>query len=214
MDEGAKQRLVGAAVLVALAVIFLPMLFEKRSGQTGSDLSVAVPATPAVDTSLPDEAEAAIALPPPENFGWDDPEPSLPGTVPVPDSAQAALTPAAPPVRVIDPAPGIATSSPPPRVAPTAPATSVAPGAGKKTVPAGLEAWVVQVASVRSADSARKLRDDLRRGGFAAFIEEAVVNGATTYRVRVGPEVEKSDAQVSAQQLSALGHKVLVQAYR
>ena len=30
MDEGAKRRLVGAAVLVALAVIFVPMLLNDK----------------------------------------------------------------------------------------------------------------------------------------------------------------------------------------
>src|SRR5690606_30919839 len=47
MDSGLKQRLVGAAVLIALAVIFLPMLVQGPAPDSGvSDLSLQVPATP------------------------------------------------------------------------------------------------------------------------------------------------------------------------
>lgn len=50
MDSGLKQRLVGAAVLIALAVIFLPMLVQGPAPDSGvSDLSLQVPATPSGD---------------------------------------------------------------------------------------------------------------------------------------------------------------------
>jgi len=48
MDSSLKQRLLGAAVLVALAVIFLPMLLKGPAPDSGiSDLSLRVPETPA-----------------------------------------------------------------------------------------------------------------------------------------------------------------------
>ena len=50
MDPGLKQRLVGAAVLIALAVIFLPMLVQGPAPDSGvSDLSLQVPDAPGVD---------------------------------------------------------------------------------------------------------------------------------------------------------------------
>ena len=50
MDSGLKQRLVGAAVLIALAVIFLPMLVQGPAPDSGvSDLSLHVPDAPAGD---------------------------------------------------------------------------------------------------------------------------------------------------------------------
>lgn len=50
MDSGLKQRLIGAAVLIALAVIFLPMLVQGPAPDSGvSDLSLQVPAAPAGD---------------------------------------------------------------------------------------------------------------------------------------------------------------------
>lgn len=50
MDSGLKQRLIGAAVLIALAVIFLPMLVQGPAPDSGvSDLSLQVPAAPGGD---------------------------------------------------------------------------------------------------------------------------------------------------------------------
>lgn len=50
MDPGLKQRLVGAAVLIALAVIFLPMLVQGPAPDSGvSDLSLQVPDAPEGD---------------------------------------------------------------------------------------------------------------------------------------------------------------------
>ncbi|WP_133000780.1 SPOR domain-containing protein [Luteimonas arsenica] len=47
MESGLKQRLIGAAVLIALAVIFLPMLVQGPAPDSGvSDLSLQVPAAP------------------------------------------------------------------------------------------------------------------------------------------------------------------------
>lgn len=50
MDTALKQRLIGAVVLVALAVIFLPMLIKGPAPESGvSDVPLDVPATPAGD---------------------------------------------------------------------------------------------------------------------------------------------------------------------
>ena len=47
MDTSLKQRLVGAAVLVALAVIFLPLLVKGPAPDSGvSDVSLRVPPEP------------------------------------------------------------------------------------------------------------------------------------------------------------------------
>jgi cell division septation protein DedD len=51
MDTSLKQRLIGAAVLVALAVIFLPMLVQGPAPDSGaSDVPLSMPATP--DTGM------------------------------------------------------------------------------------------------------------------------------------------------------------------
>ena len=52
MDSSLKQRLVGASVLVALAVIFLPMLVKGPAPDSGvSDVSLEIPAEPKGDAA-------------------------------------------------------------------------------------------------------------------------------------------------------------------
>src|SRR5213076_730014 len=55
MESGLKQRLVGAAVLVALAVIFLPMLVQGPAPDSGvSNVPLTMPAAPRGDTETRD----------------------------------------------------------------------------------------------------------------------------------------------------------------
>lgn len=88
MDAGLKQRLIGAAVLVALAVIFLPMLVKEPAPDSGvSDLSMRVPDAPergyrTVDLPLVVPAEA------PEG-GVLGPQPMADGQLPTVDTATA-----------------------------------------------------------------------------------------------------------------------------
>src|SRR5690242_5031372 len=55
MESGLKQRLVGAAVLVALAVIFLPMLVQGPAPDSGvSNVPLTMPPAPRGDTETRD----------------------------------------------------------------------------------------------------------------------------------------------------------------
>jgi Uncharacterized protein conserved in bacteria len=40
-----------------------------------------------------------------------------------------------------------------------------------------------------------RLRDRMRAGGFAAFVERVRVDGKPVYRVRVGPEMKRAQAE-------------------
>lgn len=96
-----KQRLVGAVVLVALAVIFVPMLFDGPSQPPNSLRLESIPAAPGADY-VPRKITLAIpgpVVPVPA------PEPvAVPATEPVtvPPAAEPALDPASTPA----PAPG------------------------------------------------------------------------------------------------------------
>ncbi len=69
MDQELKQRLIGAAVVTALAAIFIPMLFDDpvdQSGQVVSELVVPeapVKASEDAASKLPANAEAVLAQP-------------------------------------------------------------------------------------------------------------------------------------------------------
>lgn len=216
MDEGAKRRLVGAAVLVALAVIFVPMLLNDKDDD-GLGEPIVIPDAPGFDVGDADaDAEAASAaseasvpaLPSPEpptgalSGGRDEQV----GMVPlVPDyTAPSATGPST------EPAPSSRDARPAPPAARTA-----AAAVGPKPVPPGAAAWVVQVASLGSAAAAETLQNDLRGKGYPAFVEQARVNGKLYYRVRVGPETNRARADgVAAQLQRETGTKPLVQTYR
>ncbi len=176
MDEQVKKRLVGAAVLVSLAVIFVPMLFDDAARIEAPVFPSRIPEPPAPDSTPFSSAHVAEttlpALPEPE------PEPSpepLPASPPAKQSAPAAAPPAV-------------------------------KGTPEKGVPAtgiGLRAWVIQVGSFSDRGNAMEVVKKLRAAGFDTLIEEAQVSGKTVFRVRVGPEADRVRAQALLPQIKA-----------
>jgi DedD protein len=87
----------------------------------------------------------------------------------------------------------------------------LAPGTPEPVAPRGANggapSWVIQVASVATTEAAAELVSKLRAGGFAAFEEKAEVNGKVYYRVRVGPELDRTRAEQTAARLRER-HKV------
>ena len=51
-------------------------------------------------------------------------------------------------------------------------------------------AFSLQVSTVTIKDNAYALRDKLRQEGYTAYVETRTKNGKTTYRVRIGPELD------------------------
>lgn len=70
------------------------------------------------------------------------------------------------------------------------------------TSPHPITGWVVQIGSFESRENATQLSDKLRAAGFTSFIEPR--KGKTTvYRVRVGPEKRRSQAEKLQKELLA-----------
>lgn len=233
MDEGAKRRLVGAAVLVALIVIFVPMLVEQPN-HDGLGEPIVIPDEPEVENVGPANGDDAASDASPtaaatESITVDeDFTPPLPVPEPPPGVVSRSVPAAseAPPAQANVPAQDAGTmpllpEPPPPEVPSEVPAvappeTSPEPplAAEPNPVPAGTSSWVVQVASLGSADAAKGLQDELRGAGYTAFVEQATVDGKRYYRVRVGPEVERARAERLATELEGVtGNKPLVQRY-
>jgi DedD protein len=59
----------------------------------------------------------------------------------------------------------------------------------------GLSAWAVQVGSFGSKKNAYDLRDKLRKQGFSAFVDTLYTKDIPTFRVRVGPEIKREQAE-------------------
>ncbi|MGE1175433.1 SPOR domain-containing protein [Pseudomonas sp. BW7P1] len=194
LDKAYKQRMVGALVLVALAVIFLPMLFSRQDEQR--QVTVEAPAAPQAPAVAQIQMET-VAVPEPQVLPQ-EPVPSddevAEQAAPVAPVAPAAPAPApvAKPVAVA-PAPAPAPVSKP-TAAPAQPiaALSAKPDTTQSRVDAnGLSvSWSVQLASLSSRASAESLQKTLRSQGYNAYIRSA--DGKN--RVFVGPLIERAEA--------------------
>ena len=114
LDKGMKQRMVGALVLVALAVIFLPMLFTREDEMR--QVHVEAPQAPAMP-SLPEVKVEPVAVPEPQVI----PEAPQQAPVVIDESTAPASTPSQP----ITPSPQTQAQVQPPKPQAPAPAPKV-----------------------------------------------------------------------------------------
>jgi DedD protein len=196
VDEQLKRRLIGAIVLVSLAIIFLPMLLEHEPATVAPEPAPMkpIPQEPErnFDSSLlqdlpPAVAPVVSAAPEPEKRTTAAPPSSSPPSQrpqPKKEAPSATLS-----RTTAEPAPKRATGKPDPAPARSQPKKSAAPA----STPRG---WVVQVASLTNRENAMKLVRKLRKAGLDTMDPRPVwVKGKRFYRVQVGPEVAKKNAQ-------------------
>ncbi|WP_277962257.1 SPOR domain-containing protein [Pseudomonas sp. RIT-To-2] len=196
LDNVFKQRMVGALVLIALAVIFLPMLFSRQDEQRQVRVDAPeAPQAPVVQQvkvepvpvpeqqSLPQDAEsveaqAAPTAPPPSMPVA--PAPPAPPSQRVPVQVQAqAPAPAPKPAPVAKPTPA------------PAPVAKADPAASKIDANGLPVSWAVQLASLSNRASADSLQKSLRSQGYNAYVRSA--DGMN--RVFVGPLIERAEAE-------------------
>jgi DedD protein len=188
VDRGLLQRIVGALVLVALAVIFVPMLFNRDDA--GQQVAVdapampEAPATPAIETQ-PVEVPEPEVDPFPENYEIIEEGPVAESNSPADpiNPAPAGSQPA--------PVTPESASAPPPPVKPAATDEQRLDAANLPV------SWSVQLASLSSRENADKLEKTLRSQGYNAYIRTA--DGMN--RVFVGPLVERAEANRLRDQL-------------
>ena len=176
-----KQRIVGAAVLIALAVIVVPIVlnFGHEREWWGHRSSVPEP---------PPQGFVTRVLPL-EQWSRQAKSDLATGTAMLdrpaqPPASPAPVSPSTPVAKDAAPAPPVKNA---PAAAPTAPATSA-------TLAAGAEAWVIQLGSFSTKKNADDLQAFLSKKGFRAFVEQGGQGGDNVYRVRIGPEKERERA--------------------
>ncbi|MBA6116534.1 SPOR domain-containing protein [Pseudomonas sp. NC26] len=194
LDKGMKQRMVGALVLVALAVIFLPMLFTREDEMR--QVRVEAPQAPAMP-SLPEVKVDPVVVPEPQPLPE---EPQQPPVV-VNESSAPVATPSQP----ISPSPQtqaqprqqapVATPAPAPKAetrASATPAPAATASAPSKIDTNGLPvSWSIQLASLSNRAGAESLQKTLRSQGYNAYIRSA----GGMNRVYVGPLIERAEAE-------------------
>ena len=84
-------------------------------------------------------------------------------------------------------------------------AESAAPAAASPTSHATAKAggWAVQLAAMSNQADATALRDKLRANGFDGFVDTVQSRGKPLWRVRAGPQTQRSDAQRLHDQIKA-----------
>jgi len=197
LDKGMKQRMVGALVLVALAVIFLPMLFTREDEMR--QVRVEAPQAPAMPT-LPEVKVEPVAVPEPQAIAQ---EPQQPPVV-VDESTAPASTPSQPITPSPQTQPQVQAQAQPQSQPQSQPAKPQAPVAKVEPQPAAKPAapskidvnglpvsWSIQLASLSNRAGAEKLQQTLRSQGYNAYIRSA----GGMNRVYVGPLIERAEAE-------------------
>jgi len=205
MDQGLKERLVGAAVLVAIGVWLIPWVLDGPDEPLEADSnSLRLPAAEepmpmrtqtlrfegADEPPIPGNAE--VEAPPPVEAAVRAAEPASGGAV-----AEAPNTGASKPASgaakpAEEPAKNVVVASSPPRT----PAPAAAAGD-----------WVVQLGSFSEEANARRLAQRVSTFGYRANVEDHRSGGRTLFRVRVGPYDTRSKADAAASALGAHGFK-------
>jgi DedD protein len=214
MDDQVKARLIGATVLVVIAVALVPELLSGRKADVGAPVEGdGQRGTRTITIDLGDAVARGSRPGPAPAVEPARAPPRLP-TVEAPGARAAtgedaidelAATPATVPGKV---AKNEAVASPPARAAPArSDAAGPAAPAVREPSPAPVRkgGWAVQVGAFGSTSSARKLVADLQTGGYEAYVAPLSRNGKTLHRVRVGPEPSRADAEKTAARLKSRG---------
>lgn len=201
MEAQLKQRVVGAAVLVALGVIFIPLMLD-NGGDSGPAVDLDIGSPPPADFSsrvIPiddatmDRVERAMDAPAGEFPDQAQPSEELP----VPVIAEPVTAPAGESADEVAPEPDMQTAPSVAEEKAQEPAIPAAAKTLKSPLPArtGVTAWVVQLGSFTTQANADGLVQRLKKAGYTAFIEPLDDGGKPTYRVRVGPELTQLTAE-------------------
>jgi DedD protein len=194
MEQKLKQRLVGAIILVSLAVIFIPIILEGPDDEW-SPRSPGMPEAPRMDYGV----DMELALPPVETAESGDPENLEPMEPDEPAVVPAVVPPVAQPAEPAKPEPPPAQPVAPPAPAP-APTPAPAPAAATAdkesgSLPVPPPGWYIQVGSFSQRMNAEGLRDRLTAAGHTTRLQSINIGKAQVYRVLVGPTTSRAAAE-------------------
>ena len=185
MDPALKQRLVGAGVLVALAVIFLPMLVQGPAPDSGvADVPLAVPEAP--------------------EGGFETRDLPLVGPGATPEGGALGMETGG-----VEPAVQPAQALPQPEVQPSGqpPESGPLPSDNAEMYPAATAGgdYAVSFGSFSTIAAANAAVASLRASQLPGYREAAQVDGKTVYRVRIGPFTSRADAEAARQRAAQAG---------
>ena len=184
MNDVLKQRLVGALILVALGVVFWPIIFV-QPGDRPSAEQPRIPPRPQINTS---------PIEPPDQVGLRSVQ-EVEARVQMEEVLSAAepLEPEPSPALEPEPAEEQAPAEPPEQQPATErPTRDTAPEKLAMDAQGVPVAWILQVASVSNAEKAEQLRQRLLQKDRKAYTRKVKRDGREFYRVYVGPKFERA----------------------
>ena len=176
MDRQLQQRVVGAAVLVALGVIFIPIFLDDGALDTRVPRLSNIPPAP--------EGDFTSRVIPLSEKAIDDLEARASQPVVVPDL-----------VSETDYSNSQELSEPPETSIASHREDEGAEATIESAPRTGVVAWTVKLGSFANDENARRLIDKLREAGFPAYLERQLDDAGTAFKVRVGPEIRPEDAE-------------------
>lgn len=214
----ANRRLLGASVLLLIAIIAVPMFLEREPPALPDNVDVRIPPVEGTrfEPKFPDAKKAAsIADKPAEIPAITEPTGSQAGVSPVQAAASSVVVPAVtegPKAAVAAPVSAKVES---PKAVPAVPK---APEKDAEKAPAKLATeterkpgqLVIQVIAVRDAAVAKQMYERAKSLKFPAYTEKIDVTNGTVIRVRVGPYATKLQAESARAKLAQAGFEAKV----
>lgn len=193
MDPLLKTRLVGASVVILMAVIFLPMLLKTKP-EPVSRVGIEVPDSSGYQLDKPNDGLSEE--PGGGELSVEDRLASL--SEQFPSIVEPAEVEEIPSRAVVE-----ADSSRVEAPATIEPAPVPEPATSSLSVPEPVSVpdaaadgnFSVQVGSFVERNRADVLKDKLESAGFPGFVESDVVNGRNTYRVKAGPVGSREEGE-------------------
>jgi DedD protein len=201
-----KQRLIGATILLALGVVFWPIIFVQPEHK-GATQPQSLPPPPPVSTAPVEPPDASGLRTSPDiaasTQAENTEEPATvekPAAVAIP-AVQPKPTPATSGTAQSKPSQAPSIAAQPKPAPPPAALTQGATPATRSKAPEPLvtdangvpQAWTLQVATVASADKAENMRKRLIAMQQKAYVTSVSSGGNRLYRVCVGPKFERAE---------------------
>jgi DedD protein len=199
----ARQRLIGAIVLLAIGIIGFPLVFETQPRPIPVDVPIEIPRR---------DALPPLAMPPPRSTTT---HPSPPASEPGARTDAKTAAPAPATTRVAPSAARGSDDTSSAAVVAVAPASAVTRSADGERARALLEGrpassaeeqrFVVQVGAFADAEAARETRKNVEKLGLKTYTQVAQTAAGNRIRVRVGPFATRGEAEAALAKAKAAG---------
>ena len=203
LRKQARHRLIGATVLVVIAVVGFPMVFDTKPRELATDIRIDMPER---DSVRPSQAPVA---PQPDKMAATSTATveSASAEKSAQESSAVADAVPAPVIKTPDNKNAAADKAKPKTEAERAPATDSKAAdkpADKADAAPHTDRFIVQVGAYSDEAKVKEVRAKLEKAGFSTYVHVAKTKEGSRTRVRIGPFARKDEAQKVVNKLKSL----------